>query len=466
LIGSIDLGDFNNDCLHKLTMNFHYNKAITIGGYRLPESLQELRINLEVAGLYNEHCEVIDQLLYNLPKGLKYLKLPLMYQIRDHIGPFVLPQTLDDLEFNSAIGNYNRLIVAPNKEYKGCTAKVRVMKDFKLLYDKPYISTLDMLHFDPDLLKDLVFPNHIKRIYTGIKLNEFINLPSSLQGIKYYFEARISKDQFPSTLKQLCHKKFGQSLEAGLLPNQIESLELVLYNQPIKQGYLPSSLKELDLHDFNQKLDTGVLPPTLEKLSLTSYDRPLCSNVLPSALKILNFYHFNQELDVNVLPQSLTKLTMGMYIRPLHPNVLPKGLTFLAIPNFNQPLPEHSLPVSLKHLNMQSYIHTFDNIEPLNRLTYLQTSMLNQSMVTTILKVKKITIIFYRFENDVSLHHTSIERLDIRGDEFFSGHKIITHPEFFPRSLRYLSLHNIEFKSPCKINDDCIIIKSNIKVNK
>lgn len=185
-------------------------------------------------------------------------------------------------------------------------------------------------------------------------------LPPNLQILElynYYGELKI--DIFPSTLTHLYISIRDKKIPPGVLPDSLTHLHCLDYRiEKLEHGVLPKNLKVLviDNLDDNIILNPGVFPNSLDYLKFgTMFNSAIGKNVLPNNLTHLVFGdYYNKRIGKNVLPKSLTHLVFGSYFSQyIGKNVLPDSLTNLTFgENYNHILEEGVLPKNLIYLTL------------------------------------------------------------------------------------------------------------------
>jgi len=400
----MDIGVLPHHGVHKLSFNIDYDFKCE-DGVKVPDSVHELLLYTYLSG--NELNEQVDRFIYHLPSNLKILSIPDDYVFTKQC---ILPHTLEDLCYGNGSDSLRHLLVPEDKLFENCVLEVRSMDDIQWLTDKTWITSLrieDGRH--PLTVHKHRLHNQIKEITINHKKLEIEvgALPESMESLSINCQHRIVKGVIPFGTKSIYHSCFNQPLEHGLFPNSVDKIILNGFiKDPLQQGCLPSKLKLLTIC-YNIELQQSILPPTLEYLELVNYNQPLKPHVLHNSLKRLTCKSFNQKLY------------------------------------------QHSLPSSLTSLDITKFSGSF--VGPLENLSYLSISKLNQSISTLLSKTLDINILCNGIADDVRLHNTMIQRLKINCTS------PITLPlNFFPLSLRHLDIYNLHIKSSGVINDSCV----------
>ncbi|KAF2073000.1 hypothetical protein CYY_005678 [Polysphondylium violaceum] len=201
------------------------------GDYQLPLSLTQLRF------FDQDECPTsafVDNLLAKLPPNVRYLSLPYDIFLSDNT-PFVMPDSLVDLEYETGYDNIAKLVLPTDRQYRNYNLTLGSVEQLQTLKDQTWIVNI-LLKGIPQALSGQFIPSHI----------------------------RVLEIQFPSD-QQI------YPLEKGQLPDGLEELYMSSYNQPIKSNVLPTELRVLMLGGFNQDIKEGTLPPQLKSL-FVSYD--------------------------------------------------------------------------------------------------------------------------------------------------------------------------------------------------
>eukprot|EP01132_Coremiostelium_polycephalum_P005168 gene5168-6433_t len=163
----------------------------------------------------------------------------------------------------------------------------------------------------------------------------------------------------------------GSPIGMGSLPSTLLDLDLGMYFYqfplPIQPGVLPSSLKTLHIgQHFNQPLEYGVIPEDVENLDLGFFNRPILpiedhyndetnSAVypIPSTLKSLKIGRlFSHQLSFLQSLTCLTTLTLG--VRCIPPIIIPTTVTKL---DWHPPdLDLLVIPPSIRHLKIHNSV--------------------------------------------------------------------------------------------------------------
>ncbi|EFA74687.1 hypothetical protein PPL_11656 [Heterostelium album PN500] len=198
-------------------------------------------------------------------------------------------------------------------------------------------------------------PPNLTSLSFVIKFNQPIPngvLPKSLKHLSFVwsFNQILEPGTLPSSLLslKLLGNSFNQILSVGVLPESLELLEFGnRFNQILSVvGVFPESLESLKFgREFNQILSVGVLPEYLESLE-----------VLPRSLE--HFYLGSHEhiIDI-VLPSSLKRLSLIFDQPPTNTGygiVLPKPMELLSIDGYHKDSKKlYKLPPNLKMIEIK-----------------------------------------------------------------------------------------------------------------
>jgi len=406
----------DNGFIQKLSFDI-YRDFKGIGNSKLVDSLHELVITNVDYQLYIQQREMIDSFIYGLSTHTNLKKLSIPYEYR-FIKQFVVPHGLDDLEYTSVVDSLSKIVVPKNKVFKSCFLKATSIQDLQWVYDKTWISKLQIKSSEPITIPKQLLQNYIKLLVvdTNVTLEDDM-FPESLEylGLNAY---RINKGMLPSGLKELVHFRFSQPIEHGLFPNSLNTIKL--------SGNI-------------QQFEPGCLPPNLKTMQLW----------------------YDYEIQQDTFPQSLETLFLITYNQPLKPNVLPKGLKKLICRDFKNELHQHSLPLSLTHLDLTSFSGSFSSVGALDKLNILKIKSLNPSVLTLLQNVKDVYIEFRDNPDNTTLYNTGIERLHISAiSSEIPSQPFIAPINFFPLSLRYLVIQGVSILSTGIINDGCLFVTS------
>ena len=130
------------------------------------------------------------------------------------------------------------------------------------------------------------------------------------------------------------------TLEAKTLPPKLTSLTLgAVNNKPLPKGVLPQSLTSLHTtvgFDACCPIVEGVLPSNLQRLELDEWTRPLSHIALPASLTELSIQDLSCH-PLSQLPPQLEKLSIGGAFNQPLTGILPSSLRVLRLTgHFNQ----------------------------------------------------------------------------------------------------------------------------------
>ncbi|KAF2078484.1 hypothetical protein CYY_000234 [Polysphondylium violaceum] len=369
-----------------------YTPATQKGKGTLPQSLTDLRIRNIFS---NSKSWLIDDIMANLPRDLKYLLLP-SYDIE--APGCVLPANLSRIDYKSNVGCLKNLVGPTDRVIEGIEVQVESAEDLDWIENNKWVNSINTFRLN---FADIQIPLHIRKL-TG------------------YFE--VNTKDVPSFIESLTCNSLNGSLVS---PN----------------------IKHIRVSEWLGKLEKGILPVNLESLDISEYNFPIEDSVLPSNLQVLNLGTFDQPLELSALPNSLTKLTLFQFNQPF-PS-LPNQLKVLNIPQFTQKtIPIHLIPSSLTRLELNSFDGIFENAEngsyQFNHLVSLSVHNINKSISNILFGSKFIKIGFGAYDNDVCLQpiDPSIRNLCL----FFKGESDINlYPNFLPKSLIKVQLVVFDF---------------------
>ncbi|EAL70211.1 hypothetical protein DDB_G0274637 [Dictyostelium discoideum AX4] len=164
--------------------------------------------------------------------------------------------------------------------------------------------------------------------------------------------------QLPPTITNL---SIHECLEVFLLPKTIQTLKIMDFttrsHPHLHSLYFFKNLTSLKLNVSQIDLTDVKFPPTISKLVLTVSDEfELNDSLLPNNLKKLKIYGFNQPLNVGDLPSSIGVLKLPSYKQPIQKDVLPSSLTLLRISDFfDSTIDRDALPPNLKSFYFTGY---------------------------------------------------------------------------------------------------------------
>ncbi|KAF2075535.1 hypothetical protein CYY_003176 [Polysphondylium violaceum] len=405
----------------------------TTGCGALPESVTQLEVYR--VGWDRIKSDFINKvLLPNLPPQLVSLTLDDGFKIQT-AQPCVIPSNMRRFKHMSTYDSFACLVPPPNK----------VLGD----------SVLEI------------------RCYEAL---EWLAGNKSIVNVLYNINAKLK--QLPAHVCGLEIKRQDIKMEMDTLPPSILSLRCYsnhLFTNPFVLGR--SNLKHLSLQQYHDKLERGILPNTLESLEINFYNMPLDPGVFSSSLKSLSLETFDQDLCLGVLPQSLINLRLFRFNKPLRSSVLPNRLENLNLYNYNQTLPCNSLPRSLVHVQLDSYNRSFQAVGPLDHLESLMVNSINKSLSLLLANTKNIAITFFQFnydqdiiddacttptttatDMDVCLTNNPIETLSL----CYYGPKFNLSGNLLPRTLKHLTMYNVNINSAGIIPSGCVYLKADI----
>ncbi|KAF2071561.1 hypothetical protein CYY_007133 [Polysphondylium violaceum] len=375
----------------------------------LPPSLTELNMQESYRyrfyeGIYRSHS--YDRFLSNLPQSIKKLTLPYKYVIG--LDKLVLPNSLCYFNYQPRdINNLKKLVMPTRKNLP-----------------------LSCLCFDNIFIKRTQDLEWIRNHSWFTTLN-FAVEDNDNEGV-------IKANVIPPNIEHLNANKY--LIEQGSLPQTLVSLSLN-GDHPLSNGIFPSGLHVLHIHHLHQELIKHLLPESLEILTIQRCSKPIPPNTLPSNLLNLDLRIYEFNFTVGLFPSSLTQLSVTKYNNSLDPFVLPQCLKKLKIIQFNNQLVANSLPPSLTKLKIPEYDRSFDLLSPLPNLKSIEVYKLNESIVELISNnIQDLKISFNRMDYNVSLYHTSINRLFLKSN---SSLKSNLYARLLPQSLVKLKIIHI-----------------------
>ena len=145
---------------------------------------------------------------------------------------------------------------------------------------------------------------------------------------------------------------------AGVLPPNLQRLEVDEWKLPLSALAMPASVIHLRVHMLNSDtIRPGTLPPNLQTLKLEGFfdqPHPISANVLPASLRRLHLMGcYSQPFTYKTFGalQQLEELQLSHhYSHPLHPHVLPSSLRVLRLGTLWEPVMAGALPVCLERL--------------------------------------------------------------------------------------------------------------------
>ncbi|KAF2073125.1 hypothetical protein CYY_005566 [Polysphondylium violaceum] len=201
-----------------------------------------------------------------------------------------------------------------------------------------YIKTLDLTQFD---------------FYHSLKAGD---LPDGIEVLIMYYTFQLAPGVIPSSVTDLSLHQYNLFLDVDILPNKLERLYMLRYNQCLLPRALPSTLTELNLHSYNQPIYNNVLPNRLKKLTLVSYQKEFrFVGLLPSLTFLKCRYSKSTPPQIGSFPnnKSLHTLYLLDYV-DLHPKVLPDSIKDLSIVISCTPNSIINIPDSVEKLRISS----------------------------------------------------------------------------------------------------------------
>jgi hypothetical protein len=245
----------------------------------------------------------------------------------------LLPDCLEYLSLSRYYRNYNNIIFPDSLKY----LKLGLFTPHQLVLPKAleHLVIIDT----PNVLPE--FPETLKHLELRIGDDLVQRIGHLPDGITYLylgsgFIARLP-GRLPHSLRYL-NTHYAGPLTAGMFPEGLEELHMLMFNRAIPEGVFPDSIKKLIFGRFNRTLKN--LPKNLEHLDLGPfYDMPFSEHDLPKTLKTIDFgMRFSQPIDY--LPSGMDKIVFHL--------------------GFKQPLPEG---FTVKHLVLPyGYEHITDDL--------------------------------------------------------------------------------------------------------
>ncbi|KAF2078477.1 hypothetical protein CYY_000227 [Polysphondylium violaceum] len=397
---------------------------------KLPDSIVELSVHTYSSSRFVSGA--LEQLLSDLPKNLRVLKLSEMFDLSSSKSKIVLPDSIVDVHYSGKSTDYDRFVVGPNKVLKSaCLLLNGSVQDIDWLQDKQWINNV---YIGTPVPKPI--PSHVR------KLDYYVGLGFGSNDVDTVLET------LPAKLEWLTGNKFTSN------QNQQSISTLIKQNLPC--------LKHLGLCRWEQDLQNDTFPDCLEYLMIDKYNGDIVAGSLPLNLKILNLVTFNQLLKIGSLPNRIENLSLRSFNQPLQASVLPTQLQSLFLPRFNSTIEPNSLPLSLTSLKISQFNGSFQGIGTLDNLRDLSISTLNQSIVDTLVNAKKIKITFKTIASNTSLTNTTITDLWLCNSKWNEATTI--QDDFLPPCLSILQLDQFDIKSINTIPPSCVSFTYNYKL--
>eukprot|EP01132_Coremiostelium_polycephalum_P007584 gene7584-9325_t len=312
---------------------------------------------------------------------------------------------------------------------------------------------IDSSSFNSPLVKSTIPPN-VKHLELPSQFNQPLNsdsLPQNLENLifGYSFNQPIEPNTIPQSVKYIkFSRNFNQSLD--FLSEGIKKLELgVGFTTKITNNRtFPNSLEWLNLGGYNHLLEPGMFPNNLKSLFLMSFNQPLTNKyqIFPSSLTNLSLgFSFEQEFDLNLLPVGLKKLSF-IYSNgtkgSLPPNI--ESLSISIIKDLAHSIPVGFIPNSVKSLKIEN----FSNVPiPPGDVSIIPNSVvkfsyytLNHHPLPNRLIPWSVTEFIYRdncfLSESFGLFVNQFKKLWVKGP-YINSHSILK-PNHIPNGVEYL----------------------------
>jgi len=325
-------------------------------GCKLPDSIEELVLAYSEDSEYNDQ---FDRILDSLPRNLKILSLPTDFKFTKQC---VLPETLQDLDYNSNRDSLCHLVVpqddvARNRVFEKCIMEAESIRDLEWLKDKTWIRKCHIVGEQSITVPKNVISSHIREllVYNRNVVFEQEAIPASLEFVYFCTEMMVTQGMLPNGLKIFYHQSFKQPLEPGLIPDSIETLLLNYYNHPLSPNALPKHLKVFEAPLFNQELSHQSLPTSLNVLSLRAFTGSFSSVGPLDHLRTVKIQILNQSISTllsNVKDIYLQFESIGSGVTLL--NTVIEKLKINSTSRSPLSLPINFFPASLKHLDISN----------------------------------------------------------------------------------------------------------------
>ncbi|EGC32010.1 hypothetical protein DICPUDRAFT_156078 [Dictyostelium purpureum] len=166
-----------------------------------------------------------------------------------------------------------------------------------------------------DIIPPNYIPESVDKVIVDSNIIEPRSLPETITSLIFNCKCNINEMYLiPQSVKTLeINFKITEPLKDFTLPEGLETLKLVWFNQPLQPKQIPDSLKELSLGvTFDQILKPGTFGDNSQLESLEfgyDFNKPILLNVLPKNLKVLKLgQSFKQIIKPGVLPDSLRSI--------------------------------------------------------------------------------------------------------------------------------------------------------------
>eukprot|EP01132_Coremiostelium_polycephalum_P004653 gene4653-5812_t len=306
----VDKGSFPEGITY---LKFNSTKVYHFLPYSLPSSLKKIEINSKT----DSHFDI-----ESIPSSVQelYFKSP-------NLSPGVIPNGVKFLEFFSVSRECLGIVADPDVIPPTVTT-LRLLNNIFFNGNQTFVNSRSLtggLSF-PQNINSLKWENKYPLQHVSVKIPESLTkfscyldnvkelLPQSIRILTLKSINNIKVIPLPTLLTHLSIKheiiydgyydritKFSMEILGGMLRNlnQLHTLCISNYNDPIFPGMIPDSVRILNLGlSFNQPLVKGALPSQLEELILnTSYDQSMENTILPSTLKYLHFKNHQEGLS-------------------------------------------------------------------------------------------------------------------------------------------------------------------------
>ncbi|EFA75121.1 hypothetical protein PPL_11195 [Heterostelium album PN500] len=249
--------------------------------------------------------------------------------------------------------------------------------DHKANLNKKYIKLYDYIIDNSSICELELSTENNTKILSG-------SLPNTLETlcINNTFNANV----LPNSVRTMTVDCEDQEFTTGLFPQSLESLELVLHENPLVEHCLPPNLKSLYLDSSYHEtiIDLRHLPRSLETLEfddnfdaqienlsiLSQFQRlttikgchlewldslpPSVTSLKFARIEIFSFDNLdNNYIEPGVIPSTITNLDFGeMGSYKLKPGSIPSSVINLSIPDYRHRLEAGVIPIGVKQLDI------------------------------------------------------------------------------------------------------------------
>ncbi|KAN0000451.1 hypothetical protein ACTFIZ_000908 [Dictyostelium cf. discoideum] len=296
------------------------NKVFTVGS--IPNSIQEVHFT-----------DGFNQPIFKdlIPNGIRVN----LYNIGENsLLPESIPKTTSQLNFKDGFNQ----VLSPGL----ITAGVR---------------NLNFHNIGPNALVEGSIPNQIE--INSIQFHNGFNQPISKGLISssvkiVYFNAvgplSLTVGSIPSTVNDVHFwDDFNLPLTPGIIEDGVKYVETNTKEMVLRVGSIPCSVKTLCLRNIMNPIEPGIIPNTVESLQMIEYNhKALTIGSLPNTLKELNLSpkHPQNSYVPGIIPDGIEELQISgklelyvppvtvvskpsKYISPFFPNIIPNTFTFL-----------------------------------------------------------------------------------------------------------------------------------------